>query len=82
MAIRLPSRFPARLLTDTVVSAAADAGVRVSFVDAPQADPLLRLAAHVALTDFAATYLAIGHGFDPSTSPHVTLLRGTRGSLR
>ncbi|MEP7331502.1 MAG: SIS domain-containing protein [Terracoccus sp.] len=71
-----------RLLTDTVVSAAADAGVRVSFVDAPQADPLLRLAAHVALTDFAATYLAIGHGFDPSTSPHVTLLRGTRGSLR
>ncbi|MEO6997093.1 MAG: SIS domain-containing protein [Terracoccus sp.] len=70
-----------RLLTDTVVSAAADAGVRVSLVDASQADPLLRLASHVALTDFAATYLAIGHGFDPSTSPHVTLLRGTRGSL-
>ncbi|MDN5765323.1 MAG: phosphosugar isomerase [Humibacillus sp.] len=72
----------ARMLTDTVVSAAADAGVRVSLVDAPQADPLLRLASHVALTDFAATYLAIGHGYDPSTSPHVTLLRGTRGSPR
>lgn len=71
-----------RLLSDTVVSAAADAGVRVSLVDAPQTDPLLRLASHVALTDFAATYLAIGHGFDPSTSPHVTLLRGTRGSPR
>ena len=42
----------------------------------PAADPLLRLAHHVALTDFAATYLALGFGFDPADSPHVRLLRG------
>lgn len=70
----------ARQLNDTVVSVADDAGVRVSLVDASQRHPLLRLASHVALTDFAATYLAIGHGFDPTTSPHVALLRGTRGN--
>lgn len=68
-------------LADTVVSVAEDAGVRVSLVEATQHHPLLRLASHVALTDFAATYLALGHGYDPSTSPHVTLLRGARGSL-
>ncbi|MEO7752575.1 MAG: SIS domain-containing protein [Terracoccus sp.] len=69
---------PERELVDTVVEAARDAGVRVSHVDALDTDPLLRLAWHVALTDFAATYLAIGHGFDPATSPHVRLLRGSR----
>jgi glucose/mannose-6-phosphate isomerase len=87
-----PSRPPLRLImlrdtsasgegprvADTVVSVAEDAGVRVSLVDAPDADPLLRLAHHVALTDFAATYLALGLGFDPATSPHVRLLRGAR----
>ncbi|MGW5241408.1 SIS domain-containing protein [Monashia sp. NPDC004114] len=67
-----------RQLTDTVVSVAEDAGVRVSLVDAPATDPLLRLAHHVALTDFAATYLALGLGYDPATSPHVRLLRGAR----
>ena len=65
-------------LAQTVVSVAEDAGVRVSLVDASAADPLLRLAHHVALTDFAATYLALGFGFDPATSPHVRLLRGAR----
>nr|WP_307723840.1 SIS domain-containing protein [Terrabacter aerolatus] len=88
-----PSRLPLRLimlrdtsagdgheLADTVVSVAEDAGVRVSLVDAPAADPLLRLAHHVALTDFAATYLALGFDFDPATSPHVRLLRGARGA--
>jgi len=67
-------------LVDTVVSVAEDAGVRVSLVDAPAADPLLRLAHHVALADFAATYLALGFGFDPANSPHVRLLRGARGT--
>ena len=52
--------------------------MRVSLVDAPATDPLLRLAHHVALTDFAATYLALGLGYDPATSPHVRLLRGAR----
>ncbi|WP_374970141.1 SIS domain-containing protein [Terrabacter sp. BE26] len=86
-----PSRPPLRLvmlrdasegaghgLADTIVSVAQDAGVRVSLVDAAAAEPLLRLAQHVALTDFAATYLALGFGFDPATSPHVRLLRGAR----
>jgi glucose/mannose-6-phosphate isomerase len=67
-------------LTDTIVTAAEDAGVRVSLVEAPATDPLLRLAHHVALTDFAATYLALGLGYDPATSPHVALLRGARRS--
>jgi D-arabinose 5-phosphate isomerase GutQ len=67
-------------LADTVVSVAEDAGVRVSLLDADAPDPLLRLAHHVALTDFAATYLALGFGFDPATSPHVRLLRGARGA--
>ena len=58
-----------RRLTDTVVSVAEDAGVRVSLVEAPATDPVLRLAHHVALTDFAATYLALGQGYDPSSSP-------------
>jgi D-arabinose 5-phosphate isomerase GutQ len=89
-----PSRPPLRLImfrdtsatgerprvADTVVSVAEDAGVRVSLVDAPDAEPLLRLAHHVSLTDFAATYLALGFGFDPATSPHVRLLRGSRGA--
>ena len=87
-----PTRAPLRLimlrdtspgdghgLADTIVSVAEDAGVRASLVDAPAADPLLRLAHHVALTDYAATYLALGFGFDPATSPHVRLLRGARG---
>jgi glucose/mannose-6-phosphate isomerase len=86
-----PSRAPLRLImlrdtspgdghgpADTVVSVAEDAGVRVSLVDAPAADPLLRLAHHVALTDFAATYLALGFGFDPANSPHARLLRDAR----
>ncbi|GAA6524534.1 SIS domain-containing protein [Intrasporangium sp. DVR] len=64
-----------QLLADRVVAAAEDAGVRVSLLDAESDDPLLRVASHVALTDFAATYLALGQGFDPATSPHVRLLR-------
>lgn len=88
-----PSRPPLRLvmlrdtsgaeshgLADTIVSVAEDAGVRVSLLDASDPEALLRLAHHVALTDFAATYLALGFGFDPATSPHVRLLRGARGA--
>jgi hypothetical protein len=68
-----------RPVSDAVVAAAEDAGVRVSVVEGHGATPLARLASHVALTDFAATYLALGHGFDPSDSPHVRLLRQARG---
>ncbi len=65
-------------VTDAVIAAAEDAGVRVSVLDATASDPLLRLAHHVALTDFAATYLALGLGYDPGDSPHVRLLRDAR----
>ena len=70
-----PESAASRVLSDAVVSAADDAGVRVSILDAESSEPLLRLARHVALTDFAATYLALGHGFDPGDSPHARLLR-------
>jgi hypothetical protein len=68
-----------RPATDAVVAAAEDAGVRVSLIEGHGATPLARLASHVALTDFAATYLALGYGFDPSDSRHVRLLRQSRG---
>lgn len=62
-------------LTHAVITAAEDAGVRVSLVDADASDPLLRLAQHVAVTDFAAVYLALGFGGDPGDAPHVRLVR-------
>jgi D-arabinose 5-phosphate isomerase GutQ len=67
-------------LADTVVSVAEDAGVRVSLLDADAPDPLLRLAHHVALTDFTTTYLEHRFRFDTATSPHVHLLRSARGA--
>lgn len=74
-----PDGERSRSATDAVVAAAEDAGVRVSLIEGHGTTPLARLASHVALTDFAATYLALGHGFDPSDSPHVKLLRQARG---
>lgn len=65
-------------LTEAVIAAAEDAGVRVSVIEGIGSTALARLASHVALTDFAATYLALGHGYDPSDSPHVRLLRQSR----
>jgi hypothetical protein len=41
--------------------------------------PLERLAGQVALTDFAAVYLALGLGMDPGLSPHVADLRDFTG---
>lgn len=87
-----PMRLPLRLvmladtgsapgpsaLVATIVDVARDAAVRVSLLEAHDAHPLLRLAHHVATTDFAATYLALGHGYNPASSPHVRLLRGVR----
>jgi glucose/mannose-6-phosphate isomerase len=61
--------------TDAVVQTASDAGLRVSTVVAEPGHPLVRLAGQIAQTDFAATYLAIGLGLDPSMSPHVADLR-------
>lgn len=71
------------LLTDSDVAAHAGpvravaerAGVRLSDLVAQGTRPLERLAFLVARTDFAATYLALGNGVDPSRSPHLADLR-------
>ncbi len=60
---------------DAVRVTAEEAGVRVSEVSADPGHPLERLADLVALTDFAAVYLALAGGVDPLTSPHVADLR-------
>ena len=66
-------------LADAVARTARDAGVRVSEHSTDPGHPLERLAGHVALTDFAAVYLALGLGMDPGLSPHVADLRDFTG---
>ena len=62
-------------LADAVVGSARDSGVTVWEQQAHSGEPIERLASLVALTDFAATYLALGLGLDPSVSRHVAELR-------
>jgi hypothetical protein len=66
-------------LADAVVASARDAGVHVSEVVAQPGHPLTRLAGQIAVTDFAATYLALGLGLDPAVSPHVADLSDRTG---
>ncbi|MGL5863846.1 MAG: SIS domain-containing protein, partial [Phycicoccus sp.] len=54
---------------------ARDAGAVVLERESRPGDAVARLASLVAHTDFAATYLALGLGFDPAVSRHVTDLR-------
>jgi len=61
--------------SSAVVQIAERAGVRVSQVSVEGESPLQRLGLLVARTDFAATYLALGSGTDPGSSPHVADLR-------
>jgi len=66
----------AAALADAVAASAREAGVRVWEVRAPEEPAaLVRLGSHIALTDYAATYLALGLGLDPAVSPHVSDLR-------
>ena len=65
-------------LADRLCAMAEEAGVKVTEVAAEPGHDLERLAGLVARTDFAATYLAIGLGLDPATSPHVADLRDAR----
>ncbi len=60
---------------DAVEQTAAEAGVRVSSLQADPGHPLARYADLTARTDFACVYLALGQGVDPVTSPHVADLR-------
>ncbi len=62
-------------LVDGIVATARDAGVMVSEVSAEPGPAIARLAGQMATTDFAATYLAIGLGIDPSVSAHIASLR-------
>lgn len=79
-ALRDPDVDPAaRSLADAVVAAARDAGVVVLEQEAYAGAPIERLASLVGLTDFAATYLALGLGLDPSVSRHVIDLRDRTG---
>jgi glucose/mannose-6-phosphate isomerase len=64
-----------RQVTDVVRDTATASGVRVDELAATGHHPLARIAGLVALTDFASTYLALGAGLDPATSPHVADLR-------
>jgi hypothetical protein len=66
-------------LADAVADAARGAGVKVSEVVAQPGHPLTRLAGQIAMTDFAATYLALGLGLDPAVSPHVADLSDRTG---
>lgn len=76
VALRDPALEPAATaLADAVVASAREAGAVVLEQQARPGHPLERLASLVSLTDFAATYLAIGLGLDPSVSRHVTDLR-------
>lgn len=62
-------------LVEALLDTARDAGVRVATIGAEPGHPLTRLAGQLALADFTATYLALGMGFDPSLSRHLTALR-------
>jgi len=76
LALRDPDLDPEQVaLADAVVASARDSGVTVWEQQARSGRPIERLASLVALTDFAATYLALGLGLDPSVSRHVTELR-------
>src|SRR5262249_9514957 len=69
-----------RTVTDVVRDTAETGGVQVSELAAEGSHALARVASLVAMTDFAAVYLALGAGLDPLTSPHVADLRdGLRG---
>jgi hypothetical protein len=70
--------FERAALADRVRELARDVGVPVSEVATEPGHDLERLAHLVARTDFTATYLALGMGLDPVTSPHVADLRDAR----
>ena len=76
LALRDPDLAPdAVALADAVVASARETGIPVFEQQARSGAPIERLASLVALTDFMATYLALGLGLDPSVSRHVTELR-------
>jgi glucose/mannose-6-phosphate isomerase len=76
LALRDPDLDPAdTALADAVLDSARESGAVVLEQQARSGHPVERLASLMAVTDFTATYLALGLGLDPSTSRHVTDLR-------
>jgi hypothetical protein len=74
-----PEEAEVEALAEAVVESARGSGVRVAQVTAEPGHPLVRLAGQIAMTDFAATYLALGFGLDPAVSPHVAELHDRTG---
>lgn len=70
-----PQSDAAESLTEAVLGTARGAGAKVIESVASPGHSVVRLAELMALTDFAATYLALGLGVDPTVSPHVADLR-------
>lgn len=62
-------------LAQAVVDSAREAGVKVWEVEALGGRPIERLASLISMSDYSATYLALGLGLDPAVSRHVTDLR-------
>jgi len=56
---------------DAVVELAGNRGVRCGVIQAEGASALERLAALIAVPDFASVYLALAHGLDPTAVPAV-----------
>ncbi|MGE9781499.1 SIS domain-containing protein [Janibacter sp. G368] len=67
-----PAELERHNTAQSVADHAEATGVRLLEHTASPGHPLERLAELVALTDFAATYLAIGHGLDPATVPGIS----------
>jgi len=72
---RTPQDDQRTALTDALLATAREAGVKVIESAAQPGHPAVRLAEHLAMQDFVATYVAIGLGLDPAVSPHVADLR-------
>ena len=64
-----PAEVERHNTAQSVADHAASAGVRVLEHTTRPGHDLERLAELVALTDYASTYLAIGHGLDPASAP-------------
>lgn len=74
-----PGGAAAESLASAVAQAARESAVRVVEVHAAGGSALERLASLIALGDYAATYAALGQGWDPVGSPHVADLRDLTG---
>lgn len=77
-----PQTDDANALTEALIATARQAEVKVVESVAAAGHPVVRLAEHIAMVDFVATYMAIGLGVDPAVSPHVADLRDRRRGLR